>query len=87
MKIKDGYILKKLAGEAIVVSALPSKGSNSIIELNESGVVLWNALKNGADINGLVDALTEEYDVATEQALSDTQSFIEILRTAGVLEE
>ncbi len=87
MKIKDGYILKKLAGEAIVVSALPSEGSNSIIELNKSGVVLWNALKNGVDMNGLVDALTEEYDVAAEQALSDTQSFIEILRTAGVLEE
>ena len=44
-------------------------------------------MKNGADINDLVDALTEEYDVAPEQALSDTQSFIEILRTAGVLEE
>ena len=55
MKIKDGYILKKLAGEAIVVSALPSEGSNSIIELNESGVILWNVLKNGADINDLVE--------------------------------
>ena len=87
MRIKDGYILKEFGGDAVVIESGAADGRSSIIELNESGVILWKALEQDADIESLTGALTEEYDVDENTAKSDALKFITTLKSAGVIAE
>ena len=87
MKIKDGYILKEFGGEAVVIESGTANGRSSVIELNESGIILWKALEKGADINALAAALTAEYDIDDATARQDAEKFAETLKNAGVISE
>ena len=61
MKIKNGFISRKVAGSNVVVATgEQSKSFNGIIKLNDSGLILWNKLLGGADKEQLVDAILEE---------------------------
>ena len=87
MKIKDGFILRKIAGEDIVV---PIGGNianfNGIINLNESAAFLWRELQQDLSIEELVDKLIKEYEINEEIASNDVQSFVDILVQNNVIE-
>ena len=57
-----------------------------MLKLNETGVLLWNALKDEVELDDLVRALRAEYDVSEEQARKDIQEFLDKLANAGCLE-
>ncbi len=87
MKIKDGFVLKSIAGTNVVVPT----GSNtvsfgSIISLNESGVFLWEQLLNDTTQDALISSLLKEYDIDKATAETDVKEFIEKLSKAGLLE-
>lgn len=87
MRLKENFILKQVAGSYIVLpSGAATLDFNGMITLNESGVLLWNTLKDGCDINGLVDALTKEYNVTRDDALTDINEFLNKLADAGCIE-
>ena len=87
MKIKDGYILKEMAGEAVVVPGFDSKGSSFVIELNETGTLLWKLLEGGADHDALTEAMTGGYNVSRDEAEADVMTFVKKLDDAGILED
>ena len=86
MKLKEGYILREIAGTHVI---LPLRGINldGIIALNASGVLMWRALEKGADVQALVDALFDEYEVSKEQAEKDVQRFLQLLLDFGCIEQ
>ena len=88
MKINEKFVLRQLV-DTWVVLPLADKtiDFNGMMTLNESGVLLWNTLEKGADMDMLVKALTSEYAVSTEQAKSDVEEFIQKLRSSGCLEQ
>ncbi len=86
MKIKDGYILREFGGEAVVIESGVTKGHSSVIELNESGIILWKLLSSGAEIEDLTNALTDEYDIDRASAEADALNFVKTLKGAGVIE-
>ena len=86
MKIKDGFILREVAGSYIVVAVGDrAKDFNGIINLNETGAFLWERLSKGADENQLKDALLAEYDVDENTAAADIKNFVSKLEEAGLL--
>ena len=86
MKIKDGFILREVAGSFIVVAVGEAvKGFNGIINLNETGAVLWKTLEKGATKEQLVKALLAEYDVDETTAEKDVSAFIEKLQEAKLV--
>lgn len=88
MKIKEGFLLRKVAGENVVIPVGPACAIfNGIIKLNESSLPLWELLKNGAEAPELVDALQAEYGISAEQAAGDVSAFLASLRKAGCIEE
>ena len=88
MKIKGSFILKKLAGDHIVVPVGSSTVDlNAVITLNETGAFLWEKLDTDTTEEALADALCKEFDVAGDTALSDVRDFTDMMRKAGVLEE
>lgn len=87
MRIKENFILKQVAGSYIVLpSGAATLDFNGMLTLNESGVLLWNTLKAGCDISGLVDALTKEYNVTRDDAQKDINEFLNKLADAGCIE-
>ncbi len=88
MKLKDGFLLKNVAGSKIVVPiGEQSNDFNGIITLSGSAAFLWERLQKGATENELLDALLSEYDVEKDYAAADLKRFIEKLYSAGMLEE
>ena len=86
MKLKQGYVLREIAGSWAV---LPLRGVNldGIIKLNGSGALLWQAMEQGADYDELVSKLTSEYDVSVEDAKNDVRAFLNVLLQYGCVEE
>lgn len=86
MKIKDGFILREVAGNFIVVAVGSAvKDFNGIINLNETGAFLWRMLEKGCDEQSLKKALLDEYDVEYAVAEADVKAFIAKLTEAGLL--
>ncbi len=88
IKIKKGFILRKV-GEAHMAVPFGSRAGEikGMVFLSETGYFLWKAIEAGTDTaEGLADALCAEYDVSREQALQDTQKFLDGLRDQQILE-
>lgn len=87
MKIKEGFIVRNVAGSNIVVPiGEQTVDFNGIITLNETGAFLWQFLEKGADENALVSELLKEYDVDINTAKKDVDIFVSKLKGAGMLE-
>lgn len=86
MKIKDGFMLRKVGGQNIVVAlGEASRSFNGMIRLNDTGVFLWEKLKDDVTEEQLLAALTAEYSVDPAQAKSDIAEFVAALRKAALL--
>ena len=88
MKIKEGYLLRTVAGSNIVVpigeGAIDFSG---VITLNEVGAFLWRALEEGVSKEELVKKLTSEYEVDEATASADIDTFAARLREASLLDD
>ena len=88
LKIRSDFMLKQVAGEWIVVAlAKASVKFKSMIRLNETGKLLWDALTDGADEARLCAIMTENYDVDEAKATADVNAFVASLREIGCLED
>ena len=86
MKIKDGFILREVAGNFVVVAVGSAvKDFKAIITLNETGALLWKTLEKGATENELLTALLNEYEVPEQVAKVDIKAFINKLQSANLL--
>lgn len=86
MKIKDGFLLKKVGGQNVVVAlGEASRSFNGIIRLNDTGVFLWQQLQQDKSEEQLLAALTAEYDIDPQQAGADIADFVDSLRKAALL--
>lgn len=86
MKIKEGFILKEMAGSWVVVP-LGEKLVNfeMMMTLNETGAFLWEQLKEDKTEEDLVAALLAEYNVEKEVAAKDVSEFVQKLKEKEVL--
>lgn len=88
MKIKEGYILREVAGSNIVVPIGNAQVSfNGIMTLNDVGTFIWKLLENGADKQQILQAVLDEYDVDSERAERDIAIYLEKLRSKDLIED
>jgi len=73
--IKQGFIVREIAGEFIAVP-IDSSGSSNIIVLNEVSKFLWDELKTEKTFDELLNAMLGNYDVSKEEAEADLKDFI-----------
>ena len=86
MKIKNNFLLRKVADSYVVVPVgKMSLDFNGIITLNETGAFLFELLQKGADREELIDRLLAEYDVTPERAAADVDVFLEKVKASDVL--
>ena len=81
MKLKTGFVLRKVADTYVVVAiGAEAKKHNVMITLNETGALLWEKLSEGADEGSLVKAILEVYDIDEATAKADVNKFIEKIK-------
>lgn len=86
MRIKDGYVLRQVAGNSIVIAVgEEALNFNGIITINGAGAFLWNLLSDGADKEMLLSAMLKEYDIDKKTASDDIDEFIKKLKDADLL--
>ena len=87
MKLKENFVLRQVLNSWVVLPlGAATVDFNGILNLNNSGALLWQLLEQGADREALADALTERYDVSRIQALADVDEFYATLVSAGCAE-
>ena len=86
MKIREGFILREIAGKKIVVAVGSAvKHFQGVINLNGTGAFLWELLQNQVEKEQLISALLGEYDIDKETAEADVEAFISTLKQANLL--
>ena len=85
MQLKDGFILRSVAGETVVVPTGEDLNLNMMITLNETGKLLWEQLSVGASSEELVEQLVKAYEVDKMTAEAHVERFIGKLREHGFL--
>ncbi len=88
MKIRKGFVLREVAGRQVVIATGDAaKNFNGIIKLNESAVMLWKMIENGADEEALAQKIIETYEVDEATAYNDVSMFVTKLKGAGIIDE
>ena len=88
MKIKEGFILRKIGDQTIVVAIGEASTSfHGMIHLNDTGSFLWKQLEEEKTKEELIQALTQEYEVSRDQAQQGVEKFLNSLRKANCIEE
>ena len=85
MKIKEGFVLRTVAGETV---ALPTGGVvnlDMMITLNDTGRFLWEHLAEDTTEEALVEALLGEYDVDRATAEKSVATFVARLKELDFL--
>ena len=85
MKLKDGFILREVAGQTVVIPSGDDLDLNLMITLNGTGKFLWEKLEQGADMDQLVSALLAEYAVDEATAKVAVEAFVAKLEANGFL--
>lgn len=86
MKIKDGFILRKVGVQYVVAATRKaSENFNGMMRLNETGAFAFRLLQAGITEDALAERVAEEYDVTLEAAQKDTRAFLEKLKEADAL--
>ena len=87
MKVREGFIKKKMGTQAVVIAiGSASKIFNGMVKRNETGELMWDKLVEGTTREELIAAILEVYEVEEELAQKDVDRFIEILKKPGIIE-
>ncbi|WP_040412432.1 PqqD family protein [Desulfosporosinus sp. OT] len=86
MKIRDGFMLREIAGQWVVVP-LGEKvvEFNGIMTLSQSGALLWQVLEKNASEEDLVEVILKEYTIDKETAETDVREFVSIIREKNLI--
>lgn len=88
IKIKEGFLLRKVAGDHVVVPAGEAgKVFHGMIRLNDTGAFLWEQCRKETTKEQVLQAMAEKYEVDESVAADDLDRFLQQLRNAEILEE
>ncbi len=89
MKQKEGFVLREICGEKVVVAeGLQVVDFGKMISMNDTAAWLW---EKGAELGDftaeqLIEALCEEYEVESSKALDDVTRILNEWKEWGLIE-
>jgi hypothetical protein len=80
-------VMRRVGREALLVPVRNKVGDlDSIFTLNESAILIWQALDGQTPLDRVVERVCAEYDIDRERAAADTGEVIQALLDAGLVE-
>lgn len=87
MKFKEGYKVRSMAGENVVImQGTAGSDMTRIISLNDSSLLLWNKLQGkDFEVADAAEILVETYKIDTEITERDAKAWVEKLAECGLI--
>ncbi|MBQ1889324.1 MAG: PqqD family protein [Selenomonas sp.] len=89
MRIKNGFVLRQVCGENVIVGeGLGAINFGKMLALNETAAWLWQQAVAMSDftVDALAQKLCDEYEVSLDEAKTDVTAIIAEWQQVGVLE-
>ena len=88
MKFKDGYKVRSMAGENVVIMQGEAESDMTrIISLNDTSLLLWNTLQDkDFEVSDVANILLETYEIATDTAERDAKAWVEKLHECNLID-
>lgn len=88
MKIKEGFELREVCGEYVVVAhGMKNIDFSKVINLNESAATMWKAvLDKDFTVEDLTSTLLDNYEVEESVAKADATRILEEWKEIGLVE-
>ena len=88
MKRKEGFVLREVCGEKVIVGeGLGAVDFGKLVSINDTAAWIWE--KAGElgefDAETLANALCEEYEVDAERALNDVKTLLAQWQELGII--
>ena len=88
MKAREGFILRNLAGEYLLMpKGEKIKNYDSVVLMNELSAFVWGKMQNPVTQSDLLEAVLNEYDVDEKTAREDLDGLLAKLKEAGVIDD
>lgn len=88
MRASEDFVLREIAGEHILIPiGAAAERLYGLVSLNETGLFLWQLLREEQTESTLLHALTDAYEVEPQTAAAELRSFLAELRRVGLLTE
>ena len=88
MHLKEGYVLRELGDDAIVIGEGLTVDFQRLISLNSSAAYLWKQVEGREfDVQTLTDLLLDEYEVERPEAEEAAAELAKAWIGAGIAEE
>lgn len=86
MKIKDGFVVRDIMGQCVVVATgEASESFSGMIKLNDTGKDIWEGVASGKSEDEIVDFIVREYDVEEDRAKTSVKKFIDEMKDKGFI--
>lgn len=86
MKIKDGFVVRDIMGQCVVVSTgEASETFSGMIKLNDTGKDIWEAVDAGKSEEQIVEQIINDYDVDEDRAKASVDKFINEMKDHGFI--
>ncbi len=84
-RLKNGFVLREIAGEFIAVPVNPCGNSVGMIVLNPVSALIWQTLQTECTLSEIADKISSEFDVSKDEAERDIVDFLKELRELDFL--
>ena len=87
MKIREGFLLRNVAGNNVVVPiGQATLDFNGMMSLNETGAFLFEKMIEGTTKEQLIEQLMSQYEIDADTAKNDVEEFIEKVKKENLFE-
>lgn len=88
MKTNSEYMLREIAGEAVLIpTGSASQQLNGMIRLTDTAAFIWKQVDTAADLEEIVARVRDEFDVDEEIARRDIYGFLRELYIRDIVQD
>ncbi len=87
MKIKEGFVLRKVMGNNVIIATgAASKSFHGMVKLNDTAAEIWSYISDGMDLDAISEKMLEKYDVDEALLRTDIEKTVKTLAEQGFVE-
>lgn len=88
MKLRGEFVVRQILDDIVVIPVGENAlRFNGMIMLNNVSLIIWRGLEQETDLDRLIQAVTDSFEVSPEEAKEDIVAFLDKLRNVQLLEE
>lgn len=88
MKLRGEFVVRQVMDNIVAIPVgQTALQLNGMILLNDVSRIIWNCLEQGTNLESIVKAVTDAFDVSDDEAQADITEFCDKLRELQLLEE